>query len=374
MKFTTDRKVFHDALAVVARAVSTRSTLPILSNILLQAGAGAVRLAATDLELAVERIVEPMSVDEPGQLTVPAKTLTDLVSQLTDGKLTLAGDDKNTAVLTSGRNRYQLLGLPPEEFPSAPEVGAGGGGFERSERDLHRLLRYVEPALSEDDTRPTITAASLTVTVDALQVVATDTHRLAVISGSVQAAREGSILLPRRAVQELLRLLDRDSAASVRVRFDENQVLVQSGAVSLVSRLVAGQFPKWAKFVPTGHTAAVTVPVAEMQQAVKRASIVARENANRLVLRVDAETLIDTLVIEAQAGGLGQAREEVAVDVEGQPPEVCLNVRYLLETLAVHERERVAVEYSGGSLAPLVMRDAGEAAGGFTVLMPIHLT
>jgi DNA polymerase-3 subunit beta len=188
------------------------------------------------------------------------------------------------------------MGLPSEEFPPLPEVG-NEVAFEIPQAELHRMIRYTAIAVSTDDTRPILTGISTTLTGNQLRMAATDTHRLAVRTCQVtEASGERTVIIPGRAMTELLRALDADSQEPVQVRLDSNQVMLSTGSVTLVSRLIEGQFPKFERVIPTAYTKRLTIPLADLHQAVRRASIVARDNSNRLVLRTDGENLTVTAV------------------------------------------------------------------------------
>jgi DNA polymerase-3 subunit beta len=353
-------------LQTVTRAVSGRSTLPILSNVLIEPNSTTVELAATDLELGIKCSFNA-SVSEKGPITVPAKTISDIVSQLPEADVTVALDDRNTAVVTCRRSEYRILGLPSEEFPPLPEVG-NEIAFEMPQRLLHEMIRYTAIAVSTDDTRPILTGICTTLAGNKLRMAATDTHRLALRSCELSAASgERTVIIPGRALTELLRALSADSDEPVRVRLDANQVMFATDTVTLVSRLIEGQFPKFERVIPAAHTKKLTIPIAEFHQAVRRASIVARENANRVVLRTDGENL----TVTAQAGDLGNAYEELEIVREGDDIEIVFNCRYLLDVLSVLEGDGLSLEMTE-PLAPAVVRPI-EDGDYLMVIMPMQL-
>ncbi len=366
MEFTTPRKSLHAALQTVTRAVSGKSTLPILSNICVKATADLVTFAATDLELGI-KCSFPATVTAAGEITVPAKTIGEIVSQLGEGEVALAVNDRNTAVLKAGKSQYDILGLPAEEFPPLPEVSREVA-FQVSQKDLHRMIRSVVIGASLDETRPLLTGLLTRLSGSQLFLVATDTHRLALRSCEVtEPEGERTVVIPGRTFNEVLRVLEGNSSLPVQVRFDANQVSFDTGSVQLVSRLIDGQYPKWERVVPQSHTTRLVAPVADFLQATKRSSIVARDNGNRLSLRA----LGTQLTLAAQAGNVGKAHEEFEIDREGDEMEIVLNYRYILDVLGVVEGERIAVEMTK-PLAPIVMRECDDEAGMF-VIMPMQV-
>jgi DNA polymerase III subunit beta len=367
MKLSCARKDLYEGLQTVTRAVSGRSSLPILSNVLLEPGTDGLKLAATDLELGLECRVAA-SVREEGAITLPAKTLSEIIAALPEADITIAADDHNTVIVTCRRSEYRIHGLPAVEFPPLPEV-KGSTTFSMPQGLLREMIRETNFAVSPDDTRPVLTGIYMVLAGDRLTLAATDTHRLAVRAATVgEASGEAAVIVPGRAMNELMRFLGAGSEEPVSVRLDQNQILFRTESTCLVSRLIEGTFPKYERVIPTQHTKKLTIPREELLQAVKRASIVARDNANRLVLRTDGENL----AIRAEAGDLGQAYEEIEVLREGDDIEIAFNARYLLDMLGVLDTEGLYLEMTE-PLSPAVIRPAGEAQY-LIVIMPMQIT
>jgi DNA polymerase-3 subunit beta len=371
MKVSCARKELYEGLQTVARAVSSRSSLPILSNILLEPGTDGIKLAATDLELGLECRMQA-TVHEGGPITVPARTFQEIVAALPEAEVTIAADDHHNVILTCRRSEYRIHGLPAVEFPPLPEV-TGDLSFSMPQGVLREMIRQTILAVSPDDTRPVLTGIYLVLAGERLTFAATDTHRLAVRAATltdVQAGASGpeaAVIVPERAMNELMRLLGAGSEEPVSVKVDQNQILFRTETACLVSRLIEGTFPKYERVIPTQHTKKLTIPVEEFGQSVKRAAIVARDNANRLVLRTDGENL----VIRAEAGDLGQAYEEIEVLREGDDIEIAFNARYLLDILGVLETEGLYLEMTE-PLSPAVIRPVGDEQY-LMVIMPMQL-
>jgi DNA polymerase-3 subunit beta len=369
MKLTCARKDLYEGLQAVARAVSSRSSLPILSNVLIEPGTDAVKLAATDLELGLEFRV-PAAVREAGPITVPARTFQEIVAALPEAEVTIAADDHHNVILTCRRSEYRIHGLPAVEFPPLPEVG-GDVTVTMPQGLLRDMIRQTIVAVSQDDTRPVLTGIYLVLTAERLTFAATDTHRLAVRATALadlgSATGESAVIVPERAMNELMRLLTAGSEEPVSVRVDANGILFRTETACLVSRLIEGTFPKYERVIPTQHTKKLTIPVEEFTQAVKRAAIVARDNANRVALRTNGENL----EIRAEAGDLGQAYEEIEVIREGDDIEIAFNARYLQELLGVLETEGLYLEMTE-PLAPAVVRPIGNDQY-LVVVMPMQL-
>lgn len=365
MKVTCERRDLHEGLQTVARAVSSRSSLPILGNVLLEPETDTLRLAATDLELGIERRV-PARVGEAGPITLPAKTLSEIVGVLPEAEVTIAADSTGDVVLTCRRSEYRLHGLPAEEFPVLPEVGAEAT-FTLPEGELGKMIRQTIFAAASEDTRPILTGVYTVLDDKSLLMVSTDTHRLALRRGAVtEASGEVAAIIPARALQELSRGLEPDSEQPIQVRLDRNQVQFRSERLAVVSRLIEGQFPKYEKVVPSEHTRKLTIQKDEFQQAVRRAAVVAQHNNHRVIMRTTGEML--TLTAE---GDMGQAHEEVEVIREGDDIQIAFNARYVLDVLGVIDSEGLYLEMTE-PLRPAVMRPVGGPEY-LMVIMPMSL-
>jgi DNA polymerase-3 subunit beta len=376
LKAVCTRKDLFEGVQTVGHAVSGRTSLPILSHILVQAEEEALRLIATDLELSISLKI-PARVEEAGGLTAPARLLTELLSTLPESDVAVSVDRSHAVKVKCDRSDYKILGLPAEEYPRLPEV-KDDNSFVLPQRALRDLIKQTIFAVSTDEARAILTGILMVFDGDTLKFVATDTHRLAVRTTTVKEGHGSqSAIVPARAMNELQRILS-DDDGDVIVRLSENQVLFitpgkegQEG-ISLVSRLIEGQFPNYQRVIPPGFAKKLTLQTGTFQKAVRRASIVARENANRVILR----TLDDRLTITAESTMQGAAYEEVEVTREGDDVEIAFNAKYLLDVLGVVEEQEFNLELTE-PLKPGVVRPVrtGDEAGDdyLCILMPMQI-
>lgn len=361
MNLTVTRKALLEGLQIVSRAVSHASSLPVLKNVLIEAGMssilddgpqeGLLRLAATDLELGVEYIV-PCRITQPGSLTVPAKTFAELVNSLPEADITLAVNVEDRLDITCRASAYTQQGLPAEDMPALPTVEATGD-LVLPQPTLKRMLKEVLFAVSDDDTRPILTGVLLRVENGKLTLVATDTHRLAVTSFPVDPALSASMIIPARALTEMLKPLSDDPERMVTVRVgNENQVEFRTERLKLISRLIEGSFPKYERVIPSKYSRRWTIERDSFQSCLKRASIVAREAAakDRVILATDGERL----TISA-TGEDGEAHEEMEIAREGDELSIAFNVQYLQQALASMQSEGVFLEATE-SLSAAILR------------------
>jgi DNA polymerase-3 subunit beta len=340
--------MLHEALQHVSRVVSGRTTLPILSNVLLEAQGKSMRVVAYDMEIGAQSVV-PTEVAEEGALTVPARMLVDVVAGLPDATVELASEDRSILGLTCGRSQYAIHGLPAEEYPALPEV-AGEIAFQVSQAAMRDVIRSTIFAASTDETRAILTGVLLKRDGEALKAVATDSYRLAVKTATQDGLKLGKgneewqVIVPARALQELNRMLEpSDEETLVKVRAGQQQVMFEVGPYVLVSRLIEGQFPNYERVIPSAPERSLQLGREDLQGAIRRAAIVARAEASKLVFRSGEEAL----TITAESGDVGRAHEELPAKVEGEAIEIAFNAEYLMDVLGVMESETVVWELNG---------------------------
>jgi len=364
MRAVCARKDLYQGVQTVSRAIAGRSAWPILNNVLVRTEDGHLRLTAFDLELGIECTV-PATIEEKGSLTVPARLITEVLSTLPEAEVQISVDEQNAVNVKCEKSDYTLLGLPPEEFRPLPEI-PDDRSFEITQAALHDMIRQTIFAVSPDESRAILTGTLLILNGNEIKLVSTDGNRLALRTSTVaKASGEASCIVPRRALDELSRLLeDEDSAVTISIA-DSQMKFVVNG-VTIVSRLIEGQFPNYERVIPTECQRKLTMPADEFLARVRRASIVARENANRVILRAEG----DRMVMTAESGDVGKAYEEMEIVKEGEDIEIAFNAKYLIEFLSVVGAEGTFMELTG-ELNPGLMKPVGKDDYLY-VLMPMQ--
>lgn len=333
MYFTVARKELYDALRIVGKAVSAQSTLPVLKNVMIEPGPDEIRLTGSDLELSIEVRVRA-KVSGKTAITLPKGTLTDIIANLPEGDVTVTLDEKDNASIKCGRSSFVVPGLPAEDFPPVAEVKSEAV-LQISQPLFGKMLRQVLFATSDDDTRPILIGVLFRVEDGRLTLAATDTHRLAVRSEKVADGSDFiSAIVPARALRELLQALSGEEQATLTLRADPNQILFATEKVTLVSRLIEGQFPRYERVIPSQFTRRGTMQVDELASALRRVRIVARDAAAKdRVIFAHAEQLGQPLMTLSAEGDGAKAHEEVDLVWEGEPLSIAFNVNYLLDAL-----------------------------------------
>ena len=371
MKLSVMQENLARGLSVVSRAVSNRSTLPVLANVLLKTEDAGLKLTATNLEIGITYRV-PGKIETDGATTVPAKLLTDLVNSLPTGdRVDLALQPNDTLDLRCGRFETHIKGIDAEEFPA---LGAAG---ERpttriAQNVLRRALAETAFAAASDEARPILTGVLAKFEGDQLTLAAADNYRIAVKTIPIlDPVPETSVVIPARALNELARILsDVDDPVEVVLAGGRNQILFHLDGIDLVSRLIDGQFPNYQQIVPQSHTTRAILDREELLRAVRPAALIAHESANIVKLQVSAEGE-PGITVSANAE-VGDHVGHVEAAVEGDGTTIAFNARYLADVLTNVAADQFALELNG-PLSPGVFKPIGDDHY-IHVVMPVRTT
>ena len=376
MKLTIERAALLKALSHVQSVVERRTTIPILSNVLLQAGSGKLALAATDMDLEITETV-PARIDADGRTTAPAHTLYDIVRKLRDGaQVELetpsgAGGERNEMVLRSGRSTFTLACLPPEDYP----VMTGSElphSFTLQATELRALIDRTRFAISTEETRYYLNGIYLHATknneVPVLRAVATDGHRLARIEIVLPEGAAGmpGVIVPRKTVLELRKLVE-EGDDEVQVALGDTKIRCTIGEAALTSKLIDGTFPDYDRVIPSGNDKMLEVPCKEFAEAVDRVSTISTERSRAVKLAIGT----GMLTVSATSPENGTAIEEVEVRYQATPLEIGFNSRYLLDITEQIEGE-AALFVMSDAASPTIVRDSADASALY-VLMPMRV-
>jgi DNA polymerase-3 subunit beta len=372
MKVTLERTALLKSLGHVHRVVERRTTIPILSNVLLNASGGGLQLKATDLDLEVTETT-PADVGQPGATTLPAHTLYEIVRKLPDGaQVSLeSGDDSGQLQLRSGRSRFSLQALPESDFPDLA-AGELSHSFKLGAGELKRLLDKTQFAISNEETRYYLNGVFLHVTeVDGkslLRAVATDGHRLARLETPAPAGAAGmpGVIVPRKAVAEVQKLIE-DPEAEISIELSSAKIRFTLGSVVLTSKLIDGSFPDYARVIPPSNDKFLTVERKDFSDAVDRVSTISSERGRAVKLSVaDGK-----LVLSVTNPDSGSAVEELEVDYDAPALEIGFNARYLID-IANQLDSDTALFKMNDSGSPTIIQDR-DGASALYVLMPMRV-
>lgn len=365
MKLTIARSELFDALSVVSKGMSSRSTLPILSGILISSLDGEVVFQATDLEVSIKHVC-PALIETQGQAVIPGKLLTDIVRSLPEAAV-IIDTDGDTATVTCQQSSFTVKTLSPSDFPKFPEVQ-----IEKSVvlpiGTLNSMIKKVSKAVSRDETRAVLTGILLVLDGPTVKMVATDSYRLAVCETAVE--REGGedieVVIPGRAFDEAMRLASGDKNVTIGV--SDNQIVFDLESTLFVTRRIEGSFPNYNQLVPQENETMVTVATEDFLTAVKRVSLLALHNTP---LRISVNAEDQTLSLSATTQDVGDASEDLMAKVEGKDVEIAFNHTFLMDGLSSTTGDITRLDILS-SLKPGLLR-SGDSEKYLYLLMPVRL-
>ena len=376
MKITCKQQDLSRGLSIVSHAVSNRSTLPILSNILLATDNGRLKLSATNLEIGINCWVDAQ-IHEEGTTTIPAKLLTDFVNSLPQAAVDISvPEDSNKVNIKSEGSDTNIKGLDASEFPMIPSAEGGETPVIMDAATLKEMIAEVAIAAADDESRPVFTGVLVQVGGEKVTFAAADSFRLAVRVAPLPGddASRGDILVPARTMTELARVLPSEGAVQMIVTPNRSQVLFHTETIDLVSRLIEGNFPNFRQIIPKEHTTRAVVETKAFAARVKQAAIFARDSSNITRIKIhggDSSGLEPgSVTIEATAEDLGDNVSILNAAVDGPEQQIIFNVRYLSDVLAVIDTPEVAIEVNAAT-KPGVIRPVGPADYTY-VIMPMH--
>ncbi len=375
MKVSVLQENLAHGLSIVARAVSPRSTLPVLGNILLATDDGRLRLSATNLELGITCWIGA-KIEEEGSTTVPARTFTDLVGTLPADRvnmdLTVHTQNMN---VRCGSSNTDLKCIDAQEFPPMP-VPDLADGIQLNVADLKEMIQQVVFAASTDEARPILTGVLMTVEGDQITLASADGFRLSVRSAELSAAVSNPVkaVIPARALSELARISsDGKDKVTMVLPPRSGRVIFRTKDAELISQLIEGSFPDYAQIIPRSHQTRTVLSTSAFFKACKQAEIFAREGS--LIARVSitpgGELQPGTVEISGQSEETGSNQTVVDASIDGPPILIAFNVRFLREVLDVIKTPNVALETSVDT-SPGVIRPVGDQ-NFLHVIMPMHL-
>ncbi len=339
MELQVTQENLSKALNTVARVASGRSTLPILSNVLLRVIDNRLSISATNLDIAITQYLGA-KVIKPGSLTVPARLTQDFISSLPSSNVELKQQDHKLQITAPNYNST-INGTQPDEFPVMPAI-ENGKTWEIASSELKKGLQQVVVAASSDESRPVLTGIFIHTHEHKLFAVATDSYRLAE-KNLGDNNLDISLLIPATAIADLLRIMG-DFEGQIRVTHDDQQVLFNVGEVELVARLIDGEYPDYRKLIPQKFTTTAELSHKELTNITKVSSLFARESAGSITFEVSEKE--SQVSIRSVASQLGENTSKASAKVKGEG-EITLNSRYLLDGLAVIGGQEVKVSFNG---------------------------
>lgn len=376
MKTIVQQQQLAHGVGVVARAVTSRSTLPVLSNILIKTDEGRLRLSATNLELGITAWIGA-KISEEGSLTVPARTFVDLISNLPSDEVALSVDERTQSLnVRCGTLNTDIKGISADEFPPMTATDSGIS-LPLNVANFKDMIQKVVFAASHDESRPNLTGVHMTVDGDYLVLAATDGYRISIASAILaqKPAQKLDALIPARALAELSRVaVDGDEILQMNFPVGRGQVVFHLKDVELVSQLIEGNFPNYSAIIPPSFKTRTVLTTADLLKACRQTEIIAREG--NFIARLDIQPeggaeKTSQLEISAVSEQTGSSEVIVDASVDGTPLLISFNVRYLREVLEVIKTPNVILETNAAN-TPAMIRPVGDDTFKH-IIMPMNI-
>lgn len=364
MKFSVPRDLLVKAIQSVQTAINTKSSLPILANILIEATDDGVVLTATDLDIGIVATI-PIKPSIAGSITIPAKKFFDIIKELPNTEISISVKKNNLVHIDCQNSNFKIMGLPKDEFPQLPDFKEKDY-LVLQQKKLKKMLSMTSFAISHDETRYVLNGVLFIIKPTYLRLVATDGRRLAVAEDKAQLPKtqERKIIVPTKGVNELNRMLQDDG--EIKVCFGNNQVAFDLGFVRIISRLIEGDFPNYEQVIPKETKEKIKTSKNLLLAAAKRVALFT--NTDSVAIKIDAAK--DKLVLSKSTPYIGEAREEVGVDYKGKEISIGFNPDYIIDALKSIDQEMVELELSDAE-KPGVIRIGEEYV---YVVLPMQLT
>ena len=368
MKFTITREKLHEGLGAVAASVPSKTTLPVLANILVEASKDGLKLSGTDLDISVSTTI-PASVDQEGATTLPARKLVEIVKELPNAAIRMSSSGEQRATIECGKSKFKLLGLSRDEFPAFPTVKFEGG-WKVAAKDLQKLISHVAFAASTEESRPILNGVLWELRADRMRMVATNGHRLARmdVPTSGHGGGQADLIIPPKALEQIRRLFGGDE--EIEIGKSDNHLGFRSTTTQVFTRLIEGPYPNYEQVIPRENDKSLTADKAGLAAALRRMSIVASDQTHRIRMAFTN----GACKMSVQTPDLGEAQEELAVAYEGDSLEIGFNAAYMLEILKYMPTDEVRMTFKAPERAATCEPVGWDDPASFmTLVMPLRL-
>ena len=368
MRFTISREKLQEGLAAVAASIPAKTTLPVLSNILVETTEKGIRLSGTDLDIAVSTEVAA-DVETTGAITIPAKKLSEIARELAPSPVKIAAAGEQRITLDCGRSHFKILGLPRDEFPSFPIVRFHESWRIRS-GELQKLISHTSFAVSTEESRPILNGVLWELKADSMRMVATNGHRLAKMEVQIKVtgAPAADLIVPPKALEQVRRLFPADE--ELEIARGDNHLGFRSPFTSVFTRLIEGPYPNYDQVIPKDNDRIVIADKIALTSVLRRMSVIASDQTHRIRLSFNS----GMLRFSVQTPDLGEATDELAVRYTGDQLDIGFNASYLLEILRYIPTEEVRLTFKAPERAATIEPEGwADQAAYLCLVMPLRL-
>jgi len=370
MILTCEKQQLQDALGLAVRAVSARTTSPILECVLLTAEDAGLRLTASNLEITIDTAPIAANIEAPGSIALDAKLFSDIIRKMPGEVVSLAVDDKNSVQVKSGRSRLMIAGQPGDDFPvmSDAELVPINDGYAITPLALRDMIRQTIFSVSSDISKPILTGELIEIKDNTMRMVAIDMFRISYKSTALDGEfADCKAVVPSKSLAELSRMLSPDAEGDVKINLTDKRVIFKTSTFTLISNLLEGEFVRYDQIFNEDFTTIVEVSREDLLNAFERAILVATENK---MLPIKMEISDDDLLISSRSER-GETEDGVPCTTEGKELKISFNPRYFIEALRAVEDERIVLKFNT-QLSPCTIRGAKEEADYKYLIVPLR--
>ena len=378
MKFTIAQSVLKEGLNYVQKAVSTKTTLPVLTGIFMETVTDkGLHLIGTDLDLGIEYWIDKdkLNIERSGSIVLPATQIHNIVRELPDEEINFSlNKEKLIMTINCFNSKFKINGFDPEEFPQLPEVnkpvtiGLPGNEFKR-------IIKEISFSIGNNQSQPSLTGSLMLFNDNNMEMVSTNTYRLAhslyelddTSEETINNDEQNGAIIPGDTLNELGRVLPNSKEGEIEVLLGQNHIKFSFDNLNVISRLIEGQFPNYNQVIPDEYNTRIEVNRNKLREAVKRASLIAQLDSNEINMTIED----DILSITSTGKETGEAYEKVAIDKEGPDQNIKIDASYLLDVLKIIDREKINIDFIG-PVSPLIIKLDKEKGKYTYLVMPIR--
>lgn len=348
MKFICEKNILQEAIMTAQKAVTGKSTMPVLQGIYMNAENNQLTLIGSDIDLSIETKIN-VEVLEAGRVVLDARLFSEIIRKLPNSKVEIITTENNCVEITCNKSKFTLIYLNPDDFPSLPEINEDSI-FTINQKTLKSMIKGTSFAIAQDETRPILTGVLFEVKNGKLNLVAIDGYRLALRSEYIDSETSINAVIPGKTLNEVIKILEDEG--DVNITFTSNHILFNLGDTKVISRLLEGEFIKYNSIIPEEYNLNIVAKKEDLLDCIERASLMAKDGNNNLI-KLDIE---DDLMVITSNSQLGNVREEMNIILQGQPLKIAFNSKYLIDVLKIMNEDEIVMNFSS-SISPCIIKN-----------------
>ncbi|MBM7872162.1 DNA polymerase-3 subunit beta [Clostridium pascui] len=364
MKFTCEKSNLQEGISIAQKAVTGKSTMPVLQGILLKALGSSIILTGSDIDLSIETKIKADIIEE-GDIVVDSKIFGEIIRKLPNDIIEITTKDNNSIEIICQKSKFTLIHMNAKDFPELPTINENTI-FQIPQSILKSMIKSTIFAVAQEETRPILTGLLFEIKDKRLNLVALDGYRLAVKSEYIDSESTINAVIPGKTLNEVSKILE-ETDENVNITFTPNHILFTIGETKIVSRLLEGEFIKYQSIIPDEYNLKVIAKRSELLGCIERASLMGKDgNTNLIKLDIQGENMIIT-----SNSQLGMVREELNIILQGQPLQIAFNSKYLIDALKIMDEEEISMELSS-SVTPCIIKN-NEVNNCTYLVLPVRL-